>query len=93
MSEALNVMIEIGTPIALDARGRIFDVLHESDFPGAPFRLTGRLAELPVRVEVTGRTVRYDVTGLRGVPVVRCRVIFVGDGEPDSEATGWVCVR
>jgi len=44
----------------------------------------GPITDLAVRIEVTGRTLRT----MHGTLAVRVRVIFVGDGEPDSFCGG-----
>lgn len=84
--------IEAGTLVITDARTRrgVFEALVASDWDGAPFRLPGPHGALAVRVEVTGRTVRHTVAGLAGVGVVRARITFVGDGEPDEVTGGWI---
>jgi hypothetical protein len=59
----------------------------------APFRLPSRrydnIAYL-CRVEITGRTLQrrpYDDRLW-----IRVRIVFVGDGEPDTESRGWMAV-
>lgn len=46
--------------------------------------------ELAVNVEVTGRKIR-QIPGYRGFGY-RCKVTFVGDGEPDQVVGGWMHV-
>jgi hypothetical protein len=78
---------------------RIGGSLIASDWDAAPFRvITCTLAggpymptpsgyvELAVRVEITGRGTRKMPGGGWGW---RCRVVFVGDGEPDQIVGGW----
>jgi hypothetical protein len=51
----------------------------------------GRLGEREtraVRIEVTGRTLQWK----HDRRVVRCRVVFLGDCEPDVETGGWLAV-
>ena len=50
----------------------------------------GSNAYRAVNIKITGRTVRYDVKGLLGCPVVRVLVTMPGDGEPDETVGGWV---
>ena len=58
----------------------------------SPLRMTlGRLGEREtraVRIEVTGRTLQWK----HDRRVVRCRVVFLGDCEPDVETGGWLAV-
>lgn len=94
--------IQTGSGIILDDSlpGGCFSPLRRNDLPGfstwqlwmdAPARV-GRFPWIACEVEVSGRKVRRDVTGLRGVAVVRVRVVFVGDGEPDEVTSGWMHV-
>ena len=56
----------------------------------ADFRLeVAGIHHAAVNIKVTGRKVRYDVTGLSGVPCMRVKVTYVGDGEPDYSVGGW----
>lgn len=55
------------------------------------FRLTtnnGIVTSLPVRVEVTGRTIQYK----NGERTVRVRITFLHDGEPDVTTGGFMYV-
>ena len=64
-----------------------------TDWDKAEFRITGNeellIPDLAVNVSVTGRKVRRDVPNMLGQPVVRNRITFVGDGEPDYTCGGW----
>lgn len=64
--------------------------LLESNWDAADFRLSvgdgGPIRSLACNVEVTGKTlVRKD-----GREWVRCTVIYVGDGEPDTKVSGFM---
>jgi len=70
---------------------RFGEKLIESDWKKAEYRLpTGDpiIKSLAVNIEITGRTHRWDapVSG----PAMRCKVIFVGDGDPDIICGGWI---
>lgn len=89
--------IAAGTEIITDSRlekGWIFQALKASTWDGAPYVLPGRdlIPDQAVRVELTGRGVRFDVPKLAGQPVVRVRVTFVTDGAEGEEVVvgGWV---
>lgn len=83
----------VGSLVELDGR-RVGELLLPCEYPElAPFRFpswslkaTGGAAGPAVRVDVTGRT-----AVLRGGERwVRVRVTFVGDGDPDTHAGGWM---
>lgn len=64
----------------------------ESDWDKAPVRIRTYqpvIESLAVRIEVTGRTVFAEANG---ASIIRCRVVFVGDGEPDTTTGGWLNV-
>lgn len=84
-----------GSIIKLDAR-RVSEQLQPCEFPEfAPFRfpsysmqnVTGCVGPA-CRVEITGRKINYTGDGAR----VRVQVVFIGDGEPDTTAGGWMYV-
>lgn len=58
----------------------------------SPLRIStnsdGPIKSLAVRIEVTGRT----LTTKYSCRVVRVKVIFVGDCEPDTVSGGWMAV-
>lgn len=69
-----------------------FAELIPSDWDMAPVRIRTYqpvIESLAVRIEITGRTVFNQGYGIN---VVRCRVVFVGDGEPDTAVGGWLNV-
>lgn len=47
----------------------------------------GPIKAVACRIEITGRKVNFKDNS------VRCRVVFVGDGEPDTFASGKVFLR
>ena len=49
----------------------------------------GPVKDLAVKIEVTGRTLQRDPRD-RSMRVVRVKVIFVGDCEPDIVSGGWM---
>ncbi len=48
----------------------------------------GPIESLAIEVEVTGRKVQYH----GGAGYLKARITFVGDGEPNTHARGWVRV-
>jgi hypothetical protein len=46
----------------------------------------GPITDLAVRIEVTGRTLQRK----QGVRSVRVRIVFIGDGEPDTITGGYM---
>jgi len=55
----------------------------------AEWRITtsnGIVPTYPIRVEITGRTLRRH----QGTWAVRCKVIFCNDCEPETESGGWI---
>lgn len=102
MDFASQFPITIGRHIELDST-RFAQTIVASDWDAAPFRITTNARtwaggpymetasgyiELACRVEVTGRTVQIH----RGARVVRVKVTYVGDGEPDTSTGGWMFV-
>ncbi len=57
----------------------------------SPYRLlvnsNGPIKSLAVRVDITGHRMRH--TAAVGL-AYRCRITFVGDGEPDVVTGGWI---
>ncbi len=84
----------IGSHVITESRltnGRVFEALETcDDWNAAEFRLPGYpgTPAVAVNVETTGRTVR--TIGAAFPPVVRVRITFVGDGEPDVTVAGWM---
>ena len=64
-------------------------LLSESDWDAADFRVgacfTSRTYAL--NLEITGRDLRYRYGSLNWV---RVRIVWVGDGEPDTYSGGWL---
>jgi hypothetical protein len=58
----------------------------------SPFRLPtnsgGPIKSLAVNVETTGRTLQR----VQGERMVRVRITFIGDGEPDTVSGGWMAI-
>jgi len=66
---------------------RLAEKLISSDWDEAKYRITTGndiIPSLAVNIEITGRTHR-----LAG-PAMRCKITFVGDGEPDQVTHGWL---
>lgn len=93
----MQLEIGIGTEIISDGsreQGGIFQALEICDFWEAADYIyrgdDGRfIPDRPVNVRQTGRTVRYDAPGLRGLPVIRIAITFPGDGDEDVTVSGW----
>jgi len=64
-----------------------------TDWEAAPFRLRATRTKInfAVRVEVSGKKIRWDAP-FGGAPGVRIKITFVGDGEPDTVTYGWMKV-
>jgi hypothetical protein len=64
--------------------------LQASDWERAPFRLPlvsrGPISSIAVRIEITGRVRQFRGT----CAWWRCRIVVVGDGEPDTTMGGWM---
>lgn len=58
----------------------------DSEFPGCQFRLPSSWGRLAVNVSATGRPHYTIARTLRS----RCRIEFVGDGQPSEFAGGWI---
>jgi hypothetical protein len=53
-----------------------------------PTMSLGPITSLACEVELTGRTIqRVD-----GTYAIRCKIIFPGDGEPDTVTKGWMYI-
>lgn len=96
----LEVTPRIGSYVQPDA-WKHGEKLVASDWDQAQFRIpTGIRAggaftmtpsgyvEIAINVEVTGRT--WQRAPYTGTLRVRCRIEFVGDGEPSSFSGGWL---
>lgn len=94
----MTATIQAGTKVLTDSRvekGYLWDEqrLEVCDYwDAADYILPGRgiIPDQAVKVAVTGRKVRYDAPGLGGLGVIRVRVTFVGDCEPDVTVGGWI---
>jgi hypothetical protein len=84
--DGYEVSVEAGKFVKIDGNALSRMLLVGDDF--SPFRLESHSAvcrSVACRVEITGRKIRWD----HGRSV-RVRVVFVGDGEPDVVASGWL---
>lgn len=89
------ISVQAGQALQPDGWRPKCSAIEACDWEGAPWRVdTGRtwLDGTPIkpaiRVEVTGRKVRW-IDGRRRV---RVRITWVGDGEPDSYSGGWLWI-
>lgn len=95
-NETASITAQIGSRVITDARlanGLIVEKLIASDWTEAPFRLTSSHTgiDLAVKVEVTGRLVRFDSP--LSAPAVRVRITFVADGDDEDVVSGgWMLV-
>jgi hypothetical protein len=62
------------------------DSFQDSEFPGCQFRIPSIAGNLAVNVSVTGNP-KYQAGGSWKS---RCRIEFVGDGEPGTVAGGYI---
>jgi len=62
----------------------------DSSFPGCEFRLPAGngLYKLAINITITGRMSRKE--NRMGQYGFRCRIEFVGDGEPSTFTSGWI---
>ncbi|MEE9126261.1 MAG: hypothetical protein V3U11_03905 [Planctomycetota bacterium] len=85
--------IKKGHTVLLDS-GRSAQLGCCSDWDKADFRLFGPDCGLvsghAVRVEVTGRKVRYLFAAAFTGGSIRVKITFPGDGEPDRHVGGWI---
>ena len=104
MKPILMINMDKHIPIVGDSvkpdEWRTFEILEPSDgfsdssFPGCQFRLPCRDMKLAVNIIVTGkphflgRYPRNDTYTSRYKS--RCRIEFVGDGEPSVFSGGWI---
>lgn len=88
-----NITPKIGSRVWID-NYLTFEILVDEDcWDKADFRIpTGLkvIESLAVNVEVTGRSIQYRSDCCE--PVVRVKITFVGDGEPDQISRGWMIV-
>lgn len=66
------------------------ELLSESDWDAADFRVCGNGHDpsgYAIKLEITGRDLRYRHGSLNWV---RVRIVWVGDGEPDTFSGGWL---
>lgn len=86
---ASEIEVKVGSVIHID-NWKVSEVLLPGD-DFSPFRVAtqsgGPIKSLAVRIEITGRSIQY--LGWMGKRI-RIRVVFPGDGEPDTHASGWL---
>lgn len=93
---------EIKPGDVVEPDGRICVRLHpgdkfsDSSYPGCQFRVPvengGPIKSLAVNIKVTGRGWKWRPGTDQSW--VRCRIEYVGDGEPSTYASGWLlCPR
>jgi len=90
-----DVTPKAGRLILVDGWGSpVSRILQDCEIPEfAPFRLPSLNhpdVAYAVRVEVTGRTIQTRPWNDYGW--VKIRIVFVGDGEPDTCTSGWMKV-
>ena len=73
---------KIGETLAED------DGFSDYDFPGCQFRLPAKDYRLAVNVTVTGGSHCLGLPGPQWRS--RCKIEFVGDGEPSEFSGGWI---
>lgn len=80
----------IGTRIYVDDWGKFTKIESLDSWERADFRITTGLAitTLAANVKITGRTWQYK-TRLGGW-AIRCKIVIVGDCEPDKNLGGWI---
>lgn len=89
-----EVVVTEGTAVQLDTR-RVAERLLPCEWEAAEFRYpcwalhAERVKGVACNVTVTGRTFKV----VQGHQWIRCKVEFVGDGEPSTFVGGWVMVR
>lgn len=67
------------------------DGFKDSSFPGCEFRLPGGLDyKLAVNIRVTGKPHFLYELGGQSWCKSRCKIEFVGDGEPSEFTGGWI---
>ncbi len=66
------------------------ECLIESDWTEAQYRLPdyNNNLQLAINIEITGRIHRFDSPLIN--PAMRCKVIFIHDGEPNVTTGGWI---
>lgn len=87
-----EIVPSVGMSVKPDTWGIGFCSLIESDWDAAPLRVRTYqpvIESLAVRIEITGRKVFAEGPGAN---IIRCRVVFVGDGEADQSVGGWLNV-
>lgn len=84
-------IVALGDTLNLDTLSTARGLLPES-WEAADYRLPilghGPIRSVAVRIEITGR--RAQFRNADGSAWLKCRIVFVGDCEPDTYGKGWV---
>jgi hypothetical protein len=86
------VSAKVGSYVEMDGQSCGEFLLPCKDWDAADFRWPNPILDwresraIACNVHVTGRTVQYR----QGTRWVRCKIEFVGDGEPNTFASGWI---
>lgn len=84
-----NVTLQPGKQLYVDGWDIFSRGLKPSEWEKAQFRLESRTGLwLAVNITLTGRTIQKK----NGQSVVKCKIEFVGDGEPSTFNSGWVFI-
>jgi len=84
--------LPVGDTIYIDDWDRWVDLIEdETGWEKCDYRIPVKdgFYELAVRIEVTGRTIQWR----QDAPMVRIKIVFVGDGEPDKVCRRWAYVN
>jgi hypothetical protein len=89
--KSFSISAHVGARVVLDGLHSVTRTLRSCDWwDGADYawdiRNGGPIDEVAVNVYVTGRTLQWHFDE----QVIRCKVEFVGDGEPSEFADGWL---
>jgi hypothetical protein len=68
--------------------GALYQLMPCTDWERAAFRVQAQHFRVAVNVEVTGR--KTYKAGAGESDKIRCRIIWPGDCEPDTECGGWL---
>lgn len=85
--------VKVGSEVLPEKWNGLFRKLEVSEWEGANFRIptgsNGPIQSLAVNVTITGRKIVHKPFGGRWI---RCKVEFVGDGEPSTFSGAWMRV-
>ena len=87
-----DVEVRPGRHVVIDNWGAVGQTIRADEIGFATYRIptsgVGPIKDLACEVHLTGRTLQRRM----GSYYVRVQVIFVGDGEPDVDVSGWMFV-